>query len=465
MPWLGKIPGHWRTGPGFAAFREKQVKNTGMREKQVLSLSYGKIVVKPLEKLHGLVPDSFETYQIVDPGDIIIRSTDLQNDWTSLRVGLVRDRGIITSAYLCFKTTGTLIPEYGYLLLHACDLMKVFYGMGSGLRQNLSFLDFKRMLIFVPPPDEQAGIVHFLYHANRRIDRFIRTKKKVIALLNEQKQAIIHRAVTRGLDPNAPLKPSGMPWLGEVPRHWELAKLRRICFYQEGPGLRTWQFTASGIQVICVTNITADGIDLEAYGRYISRDEYETQYRHFTVERNDLLLASSGNSWGKIAEFTGDKTVILNTSTIRLNPTRFGKITSDFLKLVLSAEYVRLQLQVLLTGSCQPNFGPSHLNRIMITFPAEKATQEAIVSTFRKEVAPLGATITGLGREIELLREYRTRLISDIVTGKLDVREAAANLPDDPDAGSTDEPAGIAELDQEEAGDEEMETVSEETDA
>ena len=116
LSWLGSIPSHWDTGPGFAAFREKKVKNAGLVEKTVLSLSYCRIVIKPPEKLHGLVPDSFETYQIVDPGDIIIRSTDLQNDWNSLRVGLVRDRGIITSAYLCLNTTGTLIPEYGYLM-------------------------------------------------------------------------------------------------------------------------------------------------------------------------------------------------------------------------------------------------------------------------------------------------------------------------------------------------------------
>ena len=133
VPWLNRVPRHWSTGPGFAAFREKQIKNIGMREKTVLSLSYGRIVVKPPEKLHGLVPDSFETYQIVDPGDIIIRSTDLQNDWNSLRVGLVRDRGIITSAYLCFRTTAGLTPEYGHQLLHTFDLMKIYYGLGSGL--------------------------------------------------------------------------------------------------------------------------------------------------------------------------------------------------------------------------------------------------------------------------------------------------------------------------------------------
>src|SRR6266404_7503267 len=136
LPWLGQVPQHWDVRPAFGAFVPIHERNHGMKEKTVLSLSYGRIVIKSEEKLHGLVPESFETYQIVNPGDIIIRSTDLQNDWTSLRVGLVRDRGIITSAYLCLKMVGPLVPEYGYLQLHALDLMKVFYGMGSGLRQN-----------------------------------------------------------------------------------------------------------------------------------------------------------------------------------------------------------------------------------------------------------------------------------------------------------------------------------------
>ena len=110
-------------------FSEKQIKNKGLVEKRVLSLSYGRIVVKPDEKLHGLVPESFETYQIVEPGDLIIRATDLQNDQTSLRIGFVRDRGIITSAYLCLEGRGPLRPEFGYLVLHAYDLKKILYGM------------------------------------------------------------------------------------------------------------------------------------------------------------------------------------------------------------------------------------------------------------------------------------------------------------------------------------------------
>ena len=228
VPWLGNVPAHWNLSHGRAAFREKKVKNTGMIERQVLSLSYGRIVVKPPEKLHGLVPESFETYQVVDPNDIIVRSTDLQNDWNSLRIGLVKDRGIITSAYICLNVNGSLTPEYAHLLLHSYDLMKIYYGMGSGLRQNLDITDFKYLPIPVPPPAEQHAIAHFLDHFDRRVNRFIRAKRQLIALLNEQKQAIIHRAVTRGLNPDAPLKPSGVAWLGEIPEHWEVRKLKHL---------------------------------------------------------------------------------------------------------------------------------------------------------------------------------------------------------------------------------------------
>ena len=154
--WLGNVPEHWQVSPAFAAYSPKQVKNAGMPEKTVLSLSYGQIVIKPVDKLHGLVPESFETYQIVDPGDIIVRTTDLQNDQTSLRVGLSLHRGIITSAYLCLKVRNSLLPEYGYQLLNSYDLLKILYGYGSGLRQNLDFSHIKRMPFPVPPPEEQA---------------------------------------------------------------------------------------------------------------------------------------------------------------------------------------------------------------------------------------------------------------------------------------------------------------------
>jgi len=222
LPWLGQVPGHWEVRSAFGAFVPNHERNHGMKEKTVLSLSYGRIVIKPAEKLHGLVPESFETYQIVKPGDIVLRTTDLQNDHTSLRVGIVRDRGIITSAYLALRVNTGVSPDFGFQFLNVWDMSKAIYGYGSGLRQGLDFSHFKRMPVALPPPAEQAAIVRFLDWANGRLERAIRAKRKVIALLNEQKQVIIHRAVTRGLDPSVPLKLSGIPWLGDIPQHWKV---------------------------------------------------------------------------------------------------------------------------------------------------------------------------------------------------------------------------------------------------
>ncbi len=226
--WLGNVPAHWALLPGHAAFSKRKISNVGLKENTVLSLSYGRIKVKATDKQHGLVPESYETYQIVNEGNIIIRGTDLQNDKTSLRIGLARNRGIISSAYLCLEANSIISPDYGYQMLNTFDLTKAIYRYGSGLRQNLDHGEIKRLPIFLPPPDEQAAIVRFLDHANRKIDGFIRAKQKLIKLLNEQKQAIIHRAVTRGLNPDVKLRPSGIPWLGDIPEHWEVWRISRF---------------------------------------------------------------------------------------------------------------------------------------------------------------------------------------------------------------------------------------------
>ena len=212
VQWLGAVPEHWDVLPARAVYRSRQVRNTGMIETTVLSLSYGRITIRPPDKLRGLVPESFETYQVVDPGNIIVRTTDLQNDQTSLRVAHSQHRGIITSAYMCLETTPRVVNEFGYQYLNAYDLLKIIYGFGSGLRQNLDFSDIKAMPVLVPPLAEQAAIVHFLDYADRRIRRYIRAKQKLIKLLEEQNQAIIHRAVTRGLDPMSASSPPA--WSG-----------------------------------------------------------------------------------------------------------------------------------------------------------------------------------------------------------------------------------------------------------
>jgi type I restriction enzyme S subunit len=219
--WLGEVPSDWQVGPGRICIYENRDKNTGMKESTVLSLSYGRVIVKDEDKMTGLVPESYETYQIVQPGDIIIRGTDLQNDVTSLRTGLAKDHGIITSAYINLRPKPNAYAEFLHYLLHSYDVKKVFYGLGSGLRQNLSYVDFKYLTIPLPSLPEQRAIVAFLDDKCAKIEGAVKIKEDQIALLRERRQIIIQDAVTRGLNPAAPMKDSGIDWIGQIPAHWE----------------------------------------------------------------------------------------------------------------------------------------------------------------------------------------------------------------------------------------------------
>jgi len=416
LPWLGRLPQHWGTGPGFAAFREKEVKNTGMQEKTVLSLSYGRIVVKPPEKLHGLVPESFETYQVLDPGDIIIRSTDLQNDWNSLRVGLVRDHGIITSAYLCLKTTAALTPEFGYLLLHAFDLMKVFYGMGSGLRQNLSFSDFKRMLIFVPPPDEQAAIVRFLDHANRRVERFVLNRRRLIEVLTEQKQAIINRAVTRGLDPNVRLKPSGVEWLADIPEPWDCLPHRAV--FEE---IKEQGHIDEPLLSVTISKGIIRQSDLLVNSS--KKDSSNLDKSKYKLVMPDDIAYNKMRAWQGAVGVSRYRGIVSPAYiVVRLR----GANNADYFHFLFRTPGFAKEAERWSYGitSDMWSLRSEHFKMIYSCIPP-RPEQDAIVCFLDEATADINKAIDRARREIALIREYRTRLIADVVTGKLDVRGLA----------------------------------------
>lgn len=196
VEWIGEVPKGWEIKPLFSIAKEQSNKNIGNRVQNVLSLSYGNIVRRDIETNFGLLPNSFETYQIVEPENIILRLTDLQNDKKSLRVGFVKEMGIITSAYVCLFVKDTLLPRYFYSLLHSYDLEKVFYSLGAGVRQTMKFSDLKRLPIPIPPKKEQQKIVVFLDSETQKIDQIIALVEKSITLLEEYKTSLISNVVT-----------------------------------------------------------------------------------------------------------------------------------------------------------------------------------------------------------------------------------------------------------------------------
>lgn len=196
IAWVGDIPTHWITHPLYFYFGERKNKNALGLETNLLSLSYGKIIRKDINSNGGLLPESFNTYNIIEKDDIIIRPTDLQNDKRSLRTGIAREHGIITSAYIAMKAIKTVNPEYFHYLLHAYDVMKVFYNMGNGVRQGLNFSEFSRLMVFEPAIEEQNAIVSYLKEKCDEIDLAIAEKKQQIETIEEYKKSLIFEYVT-----------------------------------------------------------------------------------------------------------------------------------------------------------------------------------------------------------------------------------------------------------------------------
>lgn len=196
IPWVGQIPAHWEVRYLFQCASEHNLSNKEVHHQNLLSLSYGKIIRKDINTTEGLLPESFDTYQVIEPGNIILRLTDLQNDHRSLRVGLVTEEGIITSAYVCLELKDAYSPEYFYNLLHSYDLKKVFYSMGGGLRQNLNYQGLRKLEIILPPIEEQKAIVAYIQQKTQSIDEMIANLRAEIEFLTEYKQRLITDVVT-----------------------------------------------------------------------------------------------------------------------------------------------------------------------------------------------------------------------------------------------------------------------------
>ena len=436
LAWLGAVPSHWditRLKQVCEVFPSNVDKKSVDGEAPIrlcnyTDVYYNDVILADQPFMEATATDEQICRFTLQAGDTIItkdsetaddiaRSAYVPNDLPGIVCGyhlsMIRPRPGTHGAFI--KRYFDSSPARAYFHVRANGLTRV--GLGQYVLDNAP--------IALPPTAEQTAIATFLDRETAKIDGLVAEQERLIALLKEKRQAVISHAVTKGLNPNAPMKDSGIEWLGDVPAHWTPLKLGRAAFMQEGPGLRTWQFTSDGTRVICVTNITDVGIDFARLEKFISIEEYEASYQHFTVEFGDVLLSSSGNSWGKVAIYEAKEKVILNTSTIRLSALKEIRLINPFIALVLQSDNVRDQLELAMTGACQPNFGPTHLNSVMVAVPPI-SEQNAIVEFLARTCSKLNGLIAEAQSAITLLQERRAALISAAVTGKIDVRTAVA---------------------------------------
>jgi type I restriction enzyme S subunit len=302
--------------------------------------------------------------------------------------------------------------------------MKPFY---TGLRKTIQRSVFAGLKAPLPPPDEQLAIVRFLDHANRKIDGFIRAKRKLIGLLNEQKQAIIHRAVTRGLDPNAKLKPSGIPWIGDIPANWVLTKLKHIS-PQLTVGIVVQParlYVPSGVPCLRSLNISSGTINTADLVFISSESNLANEKSRLRV--NDVVIVRTGRAGIAVivpAAFDGANCIDLLIVRQSLN------LLSEYLVLFLGSYGAKADISFNSVGAIQAHYNTGTLANLRIPLPTIPE-QNRILAQVTDEVSPLTTAIARTEREIALMQEYRTRLTADIVTGKLDVREAAAKLPEE----------------------------------
>ena len=226
--WVGAMPQAWGMNTVAQIFLQVKCKNTGLQEKNLLSLSYGKVKRKSIDTVEGLLPESFDGYNIIEKDDIVLRLTDLQNDHTSLRVGLAEERGIITSAYLTIRNRSNFCPRYLYYYLHSFDIAKGFYGMGAGVRQGLNWDGVKWLKILAPSVPEQERIAAFLDAECAEIDAVLEKTRASIEEYKKLKQAVITQAVTKGVRGDRPMKDSGIEWIGDIPAEWDVIRVKQL---------------------------------------------------------------------------------------------------------------------------------------------------------------------------------------------------------------------------------------------
>jgi type I restriction enzyme S subunit len=348
-------------------------------------------------------------------------------------LGIARQEGIVSTAYGVYRPIrpGIIAREYLDKLLRTEAYKTEYIRRSTGINSSRLRLypdQFLQIPFLCPPPDEQSAIARFLAWATNRLDRAIGAKRRIIALLQEQKQAIIHRAVTRGLDPSVPLKDSGIPWLGQIPEHWEVTALRRYWSVTDCKHL-TVPFVENGIPLASVREVRKFELDL-------SKCKHTTPewYQHLIhggrkPEEGDIIYCRNV-SVGSSALVTTNATFAMGQDVCLI---RSELQNGQYLNYVLHSPFMKRQLELILVGSTFKRINVAQIKALMAPIPPRQE-QNAIAHYLGEELRGLENASSRLESEITLLREYRTRLIADVVTGKLDVREVAAQLPEEIDS-------------------------------
>ena len=429
--WLGSVPGHWRVLPNRGLFAE--VKERDKPNEEMLSVTITRGIVRQKDLLaNSSKKDSSNqdksAYKLVEPRDLAYNK---MRAWQGA-IAVSDLRGIVSPAYVVMRLREKYNARYFHYLYRTPHFAKEAERWSYGITSDMWSLrpeHFKMIYSALPPREEQNAIVRFLDWANGRLERAIRAKRKMIVLLNEQKKAIIHHAVTRGLDPNVRLKPSGIPWLGDIPVHWDVWRVSRFARVGNGstPSRSMPAYWNGGTYPWLNSSQVNRGF-IDSADQFVTpaalRECHLPRIRAGSVL---VAITGQGKTRGMAAVLRFEATI--NQHIAFITP-RTGAVSPEFLHLAFTGAYRTLRALSEDSGSTKGALTCEDLKRFKIALPPQQE-QAALVDHIHSQTQTLDTTVNRTEREIFLLREYRTRLIADVVTGKLDVREAAATLPDE----------------------------------
>jgi type I restriction enzyme S subunit len=448
VPWLGEVPEHWKVmplkrvtlarcdGPFGSGLKSSHYTDTGIRVIRLQNIGHAEFRESDAAFISPTYCASLGDHSVLANDLLIAGLGDDRHPTGRACVAPTQIEPAMVKAD-CFRfrlDTSQVVPHFAARHLTAtAETASAALSTGA-TRQRTNLESTSTRAIALPSVSEQVSIVRFLDNASRHIRRYIRSKQKLIKLLEEHKQAIIHRAVTRGLDPNVRLKPSRVEWLGDVPQHWEVRKLKylvnTVAGIQMGPfgaSLTELQDHDTGFKLFGQEN-TISG-DFQRGGRWLAQSQFR-DLRRYELLAGDLVLTRKG-SIGKcrmVPQGSGQGIADSDTIRVRLNG---ALVSRRFIMMLLhESPYVQQQIHSVQRGAVLGGLNTSTIAGLRIAVPP-MAEQKRLLDRIDRETSGLHCSIAAVNRQISVLREYHTHLIADVVTGKVDVREVAARLPDE----------------------------------
>ena len=420
VEWLGNLPAHWELRRTKTLLVERSEK--GFPDKPLLAATQTKGVVRKeyYESRTVLAMKDLHLLKVVNRGDFVISLRSFQGG-----IEYARDSGIISPAYTILYPVERIHHAYLSHVFKSKSYITNLSLFVTGIRQgqNVDYEELARSSLPLPPLPEQHAIVRFLDHTTRNIRRYIEAKQRLIGLLEEQRRAIIQQAVTRGLHQGIPLKDSGIEGLGRIPIHWEVMKVTRLFEIGSGTTPSTDYADYYGGDVAWITTSELRESVVMSTKKTVTREALRAYATLCVYPKDSVAVAMYGATIGRIGVL-GTEAAVNQACCVFSRPNGI-----DVWFWFYWLQFRRSYLISLGYGGGQPNLSQDLLKAIRIPIPP-LSEQSAIVQYLDKATASIDTAIERTRRQIELMEEYRTRLISDVVTGKVDVREAAAQLPE-----------------------------------